>query len=107
MSRVMLVCPEPLAHRQPAGIGIRFIEMSKVLHAAGHDISLLSPNDGPISPGTLAVDPSVESSSHYSRSFSSVLALPLGRDHATDCTCAGTSRVISAKSSGRRIGFDT
>jgi glycosyltransferase involved in cell wall biosynthesis len=53
MSRVMLVCPEPLAHRQPAGIGIRFIEMSKVLHAAGHDISLLSPNEGPISPETL------------------------------------------------------
>ena len=53
MSRVMLVCPEPLAHRQPAGIGIRFIEMSKVLHAAGHDISLLSPNEGPIAPETL------------------------------------------------------
>jgi glycosyltransferase involved in cell wall biosynthesis len=49
----MLVCPEPLAHRQPAGIGIRFIEMSKALHAAGHDISLLSPNDGPIAPETL------------------------------------------------------
>ena len=53
MSRVMLVCPEPLAHRQPAGIGIRFIEMSKVLHADGHDISLLSPADGPIAPETL------------------------------------------------------
>jgi glycosyltransferase involved in cell wall biosynthesis len=53
MSRMMLVCPEPLAHRQPAGIGIRFLEMSKVLHAAGHDISLLSPNDGPIAPETL------------------------------------------------------
>jgi glycosyltransferase involved in cell wall biosynthesis len=49
----MLVCPEPLAHRQPAGIGIRFIEMSKVLHADGHDISLLSPTDGPIAPETL------------------------------------------------------
>lgn len=53
MSRVMLVCPEPLAHRQPAGIGIRFIEMSKALHGDGHDISLLSPNDGPIAPETL------------------------------------------------------
>ena len=53
MTSVMLVCPEPLAHRQPAGIGIRFIEMSKVLHAAGFDISLLSPNDGPIAPETL------------------------------------------------------
>jgi len=53
MSRVMLVCPEPLAQRQPAGIGIRFIEMAKVLHDDGHDISLLSPNEGPIAPETL------------------------------------------------------
>jgi len=53
MSRVMLVCPEPLAHRQPAGIGIRFIEMARVLHEDGHDISLLSPNDGPIAAETL------------------------------------------------------
>jgi glycosyltransferase involved in cell wall biosynthesis len=53
MSRVMLVCPEPLAHRQPAGVGIRFVEMAKVLHDDGHDIALLSPADGAIAPETL------------------------------------------------------
>ena len=53
MSRVMLVCPEPLAHRQPAGVGIRFVEMSKVLHDDGHDIALLSPANGTIAPETL------------------------------------------------------
>lgn len=42
MSRVLLVCPEPLAHRQPAGIGIRFLEMAKTLGADGHQITMLS-----------------------------------------------------------------
>ena len=31
MTRVMLVCPEPLGKSQPAGIGIRFLEMQNVL----------------------------------------------------------------------------
>lgn len=43
MSRVLLVCPEPLGHRQPAGIGIRFLEIEKVLQADGHAVTLLSP----------------------------------------------------------------
>jgi glycosyltransferase involved in cell wall biosynthesis len=46
MSRVLLVCPEPLGHRQPAGIGIRFIEIANVLRAAGHAVEILSPDQG-------------------------------------------------------------
>ena len=46
MSRVLLVCPEPLGHRQPAGIGIRFLEIEKVLRAAGHTVNILSPDQG-------------------------------------------------------------
>ena len=43
MSRVLLVCPEPLGHGHPAGVGIRFLEMQKVLEADGHPVTLLSP----------------------------------------------------------------
>ncbi len=42
MSRVLLVCPEPLGHGHPAGIGIRFLEIEKVLRADGHSVTLLS-----------------------------------------------------------------
>lgn len=42
MSRVLLVCPEPLGHRHPAGVGIRFLEMAKVLEADGHSVTTLS-----------------------------------------------------------------
>lgn len=44
MKRVLLVCPEPLAHRQPAGVGIRFIEFARQLLAAGHAVELLTPD---------------------------------------------------------------
>jgi glycosyltransferase involved in cell wall biosynthesis len=44
MSRVMLVCPEPLGHGQPAGIGIRFLEIARVLRDDGHSVTLLSPD---------------------------------------------------------------
>jgi hypothetical protein len=50
MTRVMLVCPEPLGRSQPAGIGIRFLEMRNVLAADGHDVTLLS---APVSPEQL------------------------------------------------------
>jgi glycosyltransferase involved in cell wall biosynthesis len=42
----MLVCPEPLAHGQPAGIGIRFLEMAGVLRADGHEVTILAPDGG-------------------------------------------------------------
>ena len=42
MSRVLLLCPEPLGHGQPAGIGIRFLEIERVLRADGHEVTLLS-----------------------------------------------------------------
>lgn len=44
MSRVLLLCPEPLGHRQPAGVGIRFLEFSRALRAAGHTVTLLTPD---------------------------------------------------------------
>ncbi|HEX7192530.1 MAG TPA: glycosyltransferase [Thermoanaerobaculia bacterium] len=50
MSRVMLVCPEPLGKSQPAGIGIRFLEMRNVLASDGHDVTLLS---APVTPEQL------------------------------------------------------
>lgn len=46
MTRVLLVCPEPLGHGQPAGIGIRFLEMARVLASDGHAITILSPDAG-------------------------------------------------------------
>ena len=48
MSRVMLVCPEPLGHGQPAGIGIRFLEIARVLRDDGHSVTLLSPDAGAV-----------------------------------------------------------
>lgn len=42
--RILLVCPEPLGHGRPAGVGIRFIEISRVLLHAGFEIMLLSPD---------------------------------------------------------------
>lgn len=48
MTRILLVCPEPLGHGQPAGIGIRFTEMARVLLADGHAITILSPDGGTV-----------------------------------------------------------
>jgi glycosyltransferase involved in cell wall biosynthesis len=48
MTRALLVCPEPLGHRQPAGIGIRFLEMASVLLADGHEVTLLSRDAGSV-----------------------------------------------------------
>ena len=63
MSRVLFVCPEPLGHRNPAGVGIRFIELSRAVRGDGHEVEILSPDGGavegcaasPISPESLAV----------------------------------------------------
>jgi glycosyltransferase involved in cell wall biosynthesis len=49
MSRVLLVCPEPLGHGQPAGVGIRFLELAKVIRADGHSVTLLSADGGAVS----------------------------------------------------------
>jgi glycosyltransferase involved in cell wall biosynthesis len=46
MSRVLLICPEPLGHGQPAGVGIRFLEIARVLGEDGHAITILSPDSG-------------------------------------------------------------
>jgi glycosyltransferase involved in cell wall biosynthesis len=54
MSRVMLVCPEPLGHGQPAGIGIRFVEIARVLREDGHAITILSPDAGEVAGCTSA-----------------------------------------------------
>ncbi|HUP64254.1 MAG TPA: hypothetical protein VM557_03130, partial [Thermoanaerobaculia bacterium] len=51
MSRIALLCPEPLGHGQPAGVGIRFIEMARVLIGAGHDVDVMSPDGGSPSGG--------------------------------------------------------
>lgn len=47
--RVLLVCPEPLGHGQPAGVGIRFLEIARVLQADGHQVAILSPDAAPVS----------------------------------------------------------
>lgn len=48
MTRALLVCPEPLGHRQPAGVGIRFLEMARVLISDGHEVTLLSRDAGDV-----------------------------------------------------------
>lgn len=46
MSRALLVCPEPLGHGQPAGVGIRFLEIARVLRGDGHTVTILAPDSG-------------------------------------------------------------
>lgn len=46
MSRVLLLCPEPLGHGQPAGVGIRFLEFARALLAEGHSVTVLSADGG-------------------------------------------------------------
>ena len=53
MSRAMLVCPEPLAHGQPAGVGIRFLEIARVLRADGHEVTTLAPDVVGLTPESL------------------------------------------------------
>lgn len=60
MTRILLICPEPLGHGQPAGIGIRFIEMAKVLAADRHNVTMLSPDGGHVD-GAMAMQLSAES----------------------------------------------
>jgi glycosyltransferase involved in cell wall biosynthesis len=46
--KVMLACPEPLGHGQPAGVGIRFVEIARVLRGDGHSVTVLSPDAGAV-----------------------------------------------------------
>ncbi len=48
MSRVLLVCPEPLGHRNPAGVGIRFLEFARALLQDGHAVEILSRDAGAV-----------------------------------------------------------
>ena len=48
MTRVLLVCPEPLGHGRPAGVGVRFLEMARVLRADGHTVTVLSADGGSV-----------------------------------------------------------
>ena len=48
MSRVLLLCPEPLGHGQPAGVGIRFLEFARALRADGHSVTMLSADGGTV-----------------------------------------------------------
>ncbi|HVR43185.1 MAG TPA: glycosyltransferase [Thermoanaerobaculia bacterium] len=48
MTRVALVCPEPLGHRHPAGVGIRFLELARLLRSSGLEVELLSPDGGSV-----------------------------------------------------------
>jgi glycosyltransferase involved in cell wall biosynthesis len=48
VSRVLLLCPEPLGHQHPAGVGIRFIEMARALRSVGHTVTILSPDGGAV-----------------------------------------------------------
>ena len=63
MTRVLLVCPEPLGHGQPAGIGIRFLEMTRVLLADGHRVTVMSRDAGYV-PGATAVPLAPEAIAH-------------------------------------------
>jgi len=62
VSRCLLICPEPLGHGRPAGVGIRFIEFARGLTRDGHSVTLLSPDGGApagasgevMTPGTIA-----------------------------------------------------
>lgn len=48
MGRILLLCPEPLGHNQPAGVGIRFLEFARALLAEGHQVIVLSPDGGKV-----------------------------------------------------------
>lgn len=48
MSTVALLCPEPLGHGRPAGVGIRFLEFARLLTRAGHEVHVLSPDGGDV-----------------------------------------------------------
>ena len=59
MSRVTMVCSEPLRERM-AGIGIRYVEMANALSGGGLEVLLLSPHDlQGVTPRLLGLEPGV------------------------------------------------
>ncbi len=54
MTRILLVCPEPLGHGQPAGVGVRFLEIAKVVRADGHEVTILSADGNGLAPDSIA-----------------------------------------------------
>jgi glycosyltransferase involved in cell wall biosynthesis len=48
VSKVLLICPEPLGHQHPAGVGIRFLEFARGLAGVGHEVTVLSPDGGEV-----------------------------------------------------------
>ncbi|HUO85007.1 MAG TPA: glycosyltransferase family 4 protein [Thermoanaerobaculia bacterium] len=63
-NRALLICPEPLGHHQPAGVGIRFLELASALVTAGHQVTVLSPaagnvegaRSGPLTPAAIRAE---------------------------------------------------
>jgi glycosyltransferase involved in cell wall biosynthesis len=45
---VLLVCPEPLGHGRPAGTGVRYRELARVLSARGHRVTVISADGGAV-----------------------------------------------------------
>jgi glycosyltransferase involved in cell wall biosynthesis len=48
LSHILLLCPEPLGHRHPAGVGIRFLEFARALRSDGQQVTLLSLDGGAV-----------------------------------------------------------
>ena len=46
--RILLLCPERLAHQNPAGIGIRFLEFARAIVSEGHQVTMLSADGGEV-----------------------------------------------------------
>jgi hypothetical protein len=55
MSRAFLICPEPV-RSITAGVGTRFLTLSRVLAEAGHEVTLAVPNDAAEAPVIDGVD---------------------------------------------------
>lgn len=57
--RILLICPEPLGHGRPAGVGIRFIELCRVLEGAELEVRVMSPDGASVGESAgIALSPS-------------------------------------------------
>jgi glycosyltransferase involved in cell wall biosynthesis len=55
MSRAFLICPEPV-RSVTAGVGTRFLTLTRVLTEAGHEVTLVVPNEASEAPTRVGVD---------------------------------------------------